>query len=339
MNMKAKTSPDIELKFGLGGRYKMVAHKVKDGKIVSSRVAAEWFDNLITDTGMESLGAGAAYMHAYGCVVGTGNTPPTNSDTLLVTPLAVTTSVQVGDANTKQTTTTPYYVASKITYRFGTGVAAGNLTEVGLCNGSSSPTTSTPLFSRALIVDGTGTPTTITILSDEILDVTYEFRVYPPNGSVDVTGTFSMTIDGTPTSFGYTLRAAYMSGLSKTYGPWYVNLRTGQRISATGYNGNYNVLGGVSDVGALASVDSAPGTGTNSASWDSWSTAAYTANNRYVDCTYNLSVNAGNFTWNTLWFSVAPLAAFQMLLNTPVAKVNTKSFYITIRVAWARYTP
>ncbi|WP_444922940.1 hypothetical protein ACJJH9_12215 [Microbulbifer sp. DLAB2-AF] len=39
---------------------------------------------------------------------------------------------------------------------------------------------SSDLFSRALVLDGNGNPTTITKLSDEYLHLTYELRIYPP---------------------------------------------------------------------------------------------------------------------------------------------------------------
>ena len=57
----------------------------------------------------------------------------------------------------------------------------------------------TTLFSRALILDNGGSPTTITILSNEYLDIVYEYRVYPPEGA-DYTGTVvidSITYDVT----------------------------------------------------------------------------------------------------------------------------------------------
>ena len=70
---------------------------------------------------------------------------------------------------------------------------------------------------RALILDGGGSPTTLTILSDETLDVTYTIRVYPP--TTDVTG--SITLDGV--SYGYTIRPCNVS--TSGTGSYYWDLR------------------------------------------------------------------------------------------------------------------
>ena len=52
----------------------------------------------------------------------------------------------------------------------------GDVAEVGFFN------TSSVLFSRALIKDSEGNPTTLTLLADEQLFITYEFRKYPTIG-------------------------------------------------------------------------------------------------------------------------------------------------------------
>ena len=77
----------------------------------------------------------------------------------------------------------PYYRWAKVTWRFGQGVAAGNISEVGLGWGNSN------LWNRALIKDANGNPTTITVLSDEYLDVVSEIRDYPTLSS---SGSFNL---------------------------------------------------------------------------------------------------------------------------------------------------
>jgi hypothetical protein len=67
---------------------------------------------------------------------------------------------------------------------------AANLSEAGVGWGTSGST----LISRALIIDPiTQLPTTVTPLADELLDVTYELRYYPP--LVDVTSP-QVTLNG-----------------------------------------------------------------------------------------------------------------------------------------------
>jgi hypothetical protein len=88
-------------------------------------------------------------------------------------------------------------------YRFAPPAAAGNISEVGVGWGTSSG-----LFSRALVLDGNGAPTSVTVLSSEYLEVTYEFRLYPMVD--DQTGV--VTLDGV--DYAYTIRPCNIDGYS-----------------------------------------------------------------------------------------------------------------------------
>ena len=155
----------------LAGFYKLVATNSKG----QTRVVADWFCNLILDAGLNRLGTGGIIDRIS---VGSGNSTPTAGQTALDTLVATTTTAVGGGVNSYDSVGNTY-AFSRSTYRFATGVATGNLTEVGAG-------WSGGLFSRALIKDGGGVPTTVTILSDETLDVIYELRVYVP---ADVVGT------------------------------------------------------------------------------------------------------------------------------------------------------
>src|SRR5690606_32973092 len=85
----------------------------------------------------------------------------------------------------------------------------GNVAEIALCRGTSGiPNNSTPIFNRARVVDEMGNPTTITVLSDEFLEVIYEITLYTIDGA---TGTLTINIDGTPTNFDYEIRPINMN--------------------------------------------------------------------------------------------------------------------------------
>lgn len=155
----------------------------------STRQVAE-FPNLITDAGLNRMGANSDYLQY--CQVGSGSTAPTVLDTGLASYIA-------GTASTTESTngaqaSEPYYAWRVKTFSFGTGVAAGNIAEVGVGWAASGS-----LFSRALVLDSEGDPTTITVLSDESLYVTYEFRLYPAltddTGEVTFTGGLGGTYD------------------------------------------------------------------------------------------------------------------------------------------------
>ena len=176
---------------GYRGRYRIEAVNQGDGR---RRVLADWFPNLITNGGLDMIGNGQSYLTA--CAVGSGNTAPAVTDTALNTLVASTTSTIAGGSSSGVQSTAPYYGYVVNQYNFPAGTATGNLSEVGV------GTSATALFSRALILDGTGSPTTITVLSTESLYVTYEVEQVVP--TTDVTGT--VTIAGVV--YNYTIRAA-----------------------------------------------------------------------------------------------------------------------------------
>src|SRR5690606_29989085 len=174
--------PRSELLFQptLAGLWRLRARR-PDGRV---RVDTGWFPNLITDVGLDIPCMSSSWVAR--CVVGTGNTPPSVSDTALVAQIASTSNriENVGGSNQ----TADRYAFARVTFRFAAGAAAGNIAEIGILGGSGDSV----LLSRALILDGSGNPTTLTILSDEVLDATYEIRNYPPLTDVvttmDITG-------------------------------------------------------------------------------------------------------------------------------------------------------
>lgn len=160
---------NIENKFKMEGYYSFrVINSITGEERDVSDIIAKDHKNMILDSGLNALGKGNI---CGGCKVGTGSTPVSATQTDLTATLANTTTIQ--SETSGRETNAPYYLWGRRTYRFSQGSAAGNLTEVGVHGEGSSS-----LFSRALIVDTEGNPTTLTILSDEWLDITYELRVY-----------------------------------------------------------------------------------------------------------------------------------------------------------------
>lgn len=160
----------------VGARFKLIVRKASDDSIARE---TEWFHNLVLDAGLARMSVGTWIDR---CCIGTGNSTPVVTQTALSSFLASTTTQQSTDAGV-QTSTAPYYRWAQVTWRFGKGVAAGNISEVGLGWGNSN------LWNRALIKDENGNPTTIKILSDEYLDVISEIRDYP---TLSTSGSFSL---------------------------------------------------------------------------------------------------------------------------------------------------
>jgi len=298
------------------GFFKIEAFK-KDG---SSRLLADWFPNLITDIGMDKLATDFHYMNY--CQVGSGNTVPSVSDIGLVSKVATNSNI----LSTTHTVsgTSPYYNRTIRIFQFNAGVAEGNLSEVGIGWGADSN-----LFSRALILDIGGSPTTITVLSDEYLQVTYEFRHYPLE--TDATGTMVFTgdIGGT---YDYILRCADITTDYNTYqvGASYYHPTTegGHAGSSTSvYTGS---------VGAITGLPS----GTSLQHGVTMSNSTYVAGSFTLQGSLVLGITKGNISGGigALTFEWG-FNKFQIGFSPSINKTNQYKLTLVFTKTWARYTP
>lgn len=315
--------PLADIKSHVSGHYTL-QRRGPDGRL---RQQIE-FDNVITDLGLDQIYNAPTYAYGFGyycnvCCVGTGNTPPSITDTALAGFLA---AVGVADASMIRAYVPgpPVYWSSKQTYRFGTGVAAGNLTEVGTypTNGSQ-----LGLFSRALIVDGAGAPTTLTVLSDEILDVTYELRVYI--NTADVVGTF--VANGV--TYDTVIRPADINA-PPSIGNRLANSSDGTLFQTICYDGN------------LGTVTTQPGGNTYSISYNNGDTKnVYSAGDRRIDVTTTTPVGSANWANGVkAFYFTSPLHKFQMSFIDPltskgIPKVTGQKMTCTFRFSWDRYAP
>lgn len=149
-------------------------------------------------------------------VVGTGTNTPLPTDTNLGAFVAASVTNIGSSVREVNSTIFPRYVKNGFTRRFdGTAIANQPLSEVGVAL-TSGPTTnagpSTVLASRALIVDQYGNPTTITVLADEFLDITYTLTTYAMDG---VVGSFDINVLGTVETFNYEIRPVFMSNTTE----------------------------------------------------------------------------------------------------------------------------
>ena len=138
-----------------------------------------FFPNKILDSGRNIMATQTSWI-SY-CHVGTDNTTPAAVQTGLLGRVAYTNTIR---STVTGTSTSPYFGWKRRTFRIPVGAGQGgqNLSEAGIGYGSAVNN----LISRALIIDPiTQAPTTVTPLADELVDVTYELRYYPP--LVDVT--------------------------------------------------------------------------------------------------------------------------------------------------------
>lgn len=316
----------LEMEFNLGtlgvaGYYQI--HKYKADQygnpiLASKQLVCDWFPNLITNQGLERMGTNNNY---YGsCQVGSGNATPTNSDTALQTYVAGTSTIQ--SSSLSVTLTPPYYGFAIGTYRFAVGAAAGNLSEIGV----GWATSGAFLYSRALILDGGGSPTTITILSDEILDVTYQWRIYAP--TVDATGT--ITISGN--SHDYVSRACNVTSVAGGFGgDWGLGFGGGQMAIRP-----QNSASAYAYAGAIQSVTQEP-LGSSAQSTSVVATA-YVPSTLYCQGTGTWGITAANIGSYRSFRTRFSGCCFQTEYDPVIAKTTINELQLGWRVAWARAT-
>lgn len=316
------------LAMGISGRYRLLISSPSRG----TRVAAE-FDNLILNSGLDRLGVGTAVSY---CQVGSGAVAPAVTDTALQTFVASSNTTGPNNGTATYTAGPPDYIEYLLVRRFNPGVATGTLAEVGF--GWSASTGS--LFSRALILDGGGSPTTITVLSDETLDVEYRLRVYPP--ASDVTG--SISISGS--SYDYVIRPSGVSTNYATSPAWNPSvLFSTASISGIRNTTDAKVYGAGATLGARTSPPTGGIGGATSIAGATYTETAYSTGSYKRTCKISVPISAGNvsggiqcmvFGFQSSNSANSYGAGFQISFNPAIPKDNTKVFEVTFDFSWAR---
>lgn len=302
----------MEIQCKLSGFFRFEAVNADTGE---KRLLSDWHPNLITNDGLEQIGSGPVIGSVQ---VGSGQTAPNVNDTALAAFVAQTSTILGSSQVVGASSTEPYYGFTRRTFRFPMGAAQGNLSEVGIRGSASN------LFSRSLIKDANGNPTTITVLANEFLDVTYELRVYAP--TADLTSQFTIGSD----TYDCTVRAANCGNLSfwsTTLASQGANAIPGSSSGAQGcmvYNG---------DIGSVTQGPS----GTSGSCTVTQKT--YTANNKYIEVDCDLGLNDGNLPGGIRSLRFASnIGSYQARFDPPIPKDNLRTLKMTVRFHWARKT-
>lgn len=262
------------------------------------------FDNLILDTGLDGF---ANQLFLKTCSVGSGNSTPITNQTGLDAPIS---SVNFSSALNSASSAAPYYWSTTVTYNFPVGSATGNLREVGIGWSSSN------LFSRALLLDASGNPTTLTVLSTESLQIQYVLKLIP--NSADVVG--SLLVNTTNCTL--TTRASKVNlALSGSVGT------TTTLISAAPTLTTY-------DTDISPDQTGEPSGGTNALS-SSQITASYVAGSYYLATQFTFLTTASNFNIQS-WVFKTGVGKWQTECNPYLPKDVTKTLTITMRLIWSR---
>lgn len=294
----------------LGGFFKFEATNSETGE---KRLLSDWQKNLITELGLERIGIAGSVIGRV--QVGSGQAVPNINDTQLAAFVGET-STGFGSDTFGASSTEPYYGFARRTFRFPLGGAAGNLSEVGIL------TASGHLFSRSLIRDINGNPTTITVLPNEFLDVTYELRIHAP--TADVTSQF--TLDGN--TYDCVVRAAQAGNA----GFWATTIHTFGASGLPGFGlGSAGVAAFTGDIGTRTQGPS----GTSASSTPSQ--LAYAANSRYIEVNADFALDTANFPGGirSIRFG-SNIGCYQAQFTPAIPKDNLRTLRLTVRHHWAR---
>jgi hypothetical protein len=232
----------------------------------------------------------------------------------LVTQVHYTTTPGTGHNAITALGSTPYNNTRTFVYRTTLGALNGSYSEVGVgwVTGS--------MFSRALILDGGGSPTTISVASDEQVDIVYQLSVYPPlTDFVD-----TVTISGV--GYDVTGRACVVNGTTAVDG-WQVATSAVALNSGTNFHALYpGAIGAVTtNPGGIGQAGGVPTT-------DSYSNGSYT---RAGSVLWGLT--SGNAVGGALAAKV-PWTSwnFQYEFDPVIPKDSTKTLVLNYSTSWGR---
>lgn len=292
------------------GRYQIVKYDAGGNELERT----PWFDNLILNAGLDRWGTATIIS---GAAIGTGTSTPLVTDVGLQTQSSWTAETGPGD-NTATVGVSPNYNSTRtFVYRTALGALNGNYTEVGV-----GWDTGSAMFSRALIVNAGGTPTSISVTSTQQLDIVYQLSIYPP--LLDV-GPSTVTISGV--DYTVTGRAANVTNLSYYWtvgrGPW-------------GLDTNYSSASNATALGAITGVPTGATegeSGFSTVTQDPYISGTYT-NTGYFTC----GLTVANFPGGISAFIISwsSNATFQYLVSPAIPKDGTKTLVTHFSVTWGR---
>ncbi|QGH45074.1 hypothetical protein [Bacteriophage Titan-X] len=309
------------------GQFQLFAARVDEEGVRHVRKLTEKFDNLITNSGMDQLGTTSGYL-AY-CHVGVGTTTPAFTDTQLASWLAYTNSTYQSDgvdgSTEEQMRTAATVWGSRTRYfQFAQGAVVGNVTEIGVST-SSGTGSSYPLFSRTLIKDAEGNPTSVTVLASEYLCVAYTLTVYLDGN--DVSGTF--VFDGN--TYNYT------SGFYNTSG------QVGASIIANFIGSAMALSNGAAqrnNVRLAASAWSGGRTANAPSTYGSTSVSGttYVPGSFVWEYTISAPPSAANGRWYGVVYDVGWMN-YRVEFPDNLTKTSDYTWTLVVRQSWSRYTP
>ena len=307
---------------GMTGEFRCVVKK-SDG---STKIDTGYQKNLILNQGLDFFGGGTGDNMMKYCVIGSGNSQPSYTQNKLDNAVVGV----VGSAFSSKTDYDAardgnlYKTNSVLKYSFN-GLNNVNISEVGLASKFSS-SIDYYLCTRALIKDSSGNPTTITVLSGEILEIYY--KLWAVFDITDKTGQVNL-LDGVGGSIAYNYKTRLADVGSSGF-------QAGYYIDLNGSSSAYIYYSAGVDLFAITAVPTG-----SYASISNYTANSYQKGSYKKVFTLNFNVATANdknrvlfmafigFYWQIRFGSVAN--------DSPITKTSTQTLSIPIEVSWGRY--
>lgn len=316
----------MQANMGISGEFRCVVKRA-DG---STKIDTGYQKNLILNQGLDFFGGDkGSDMMAY-CVIGSGNSQPSYTQNKLDTAIA---GVSGANFPTKYDYDAArdgnLYKTNKVRKYSFTGLKNVNISEVGLSSNYTDNTTYY-LCTRALIKDSQGNPTTITVLSGEILEIYY--KLWAVYDTTDKTGQMSV-LDGVGGSVTYKYKTRLANvGLTDAF------------AQSIGLTMDTRFMYWELSTSEPVAITSAPYTPSYPNRAYPPEASSYTKSSYKRTYTYTVPVSLHNQGNRTLFLGLGNYyhmlwqIRFGSVANdSPITKTNTQTLSIPIEFSWGRY--
>lgn len=313
------------MKIQLGYEGWKTVEVIKDGEVVN-KIGP--YRNMILDSGLDLLGGYSSDFADY-MVAGTGNSEPSPSQTQLDSKLGGSARSTGGSISRNDVES---YVAFTRTYTGAVGAFVGNFSEIGIGPNASG----TNLFSRSLLRDVEGNPTSITVLADEQLRVTYELRMYQPTGD-----TFVGELGGYEVTIRPMLVEDISDGGSWQYWTWGMLMGVGSNSLPigsplqSGTNANAGSLRLYS--GEIGPITGGPSGTMQTPNARTMVSRSYTPGSFEMEVTFNIPIGSGNFAGGLGAIALSMGGTlFQFGFSPKLNKTSENRLIFTVVYSWGR---
>lgn len=314
----------VDTKVKVGAVFNLVKRKKGSLEITGE---TGWFHNIVLDSGLDRMSVGT---WINGCTVSSDSDEPVPTQTGFASTIARTTT-KVGSITGGHNTTDPNapYIWNKVQYRFNEGVATGNISSLGMGWGLNN------LWNAARVKDAQGNPATITVLSDEFLDVYCEIRFYPQlsySGSFDLLDKYDNVVSS------HTYDGTYFYG--------YFGIDSGTSNSAISFRqaslsgSSYYYIS--SDATSLTSktVQTSNVYGYTACNFVEYPTPRSIKGEIFADLNYANGLHQSFQVGITLWLRQNYSSwGYKWNIDPPITKSSTERAYYYLTISWDRYTP